>query len=55
MQQRAVHVKTRARAFSGRMELDSGRTTAAFHGCGSAVGADGAPADAWPSSHAVVT
>ena len=34
------------------MERDSGSVTAAFHGCRSAVGADCAPADAWPSSEA---
>lgn len=30
------------------MERDSGSVTAAFHGCRSAMGADCAPADAWP-------
>jgi hypothetical protein len=37
-------------AVPGCMELDSESLTAAFHGCGSAVRADFAPADAWSSS-----
>ena len=36
-------------AVPGCMELDSESLTAAFHGCGSAVRADFAPADAWSS------
>ena len=38
-----------------RMERDSEGTTAAFHGCSSVVGADGAPADGWSSSIASVS
>jgi hypothetical protein len=37
------------------MERDSRGATAALHGCRSAVGADCAPADAWPSSRAGVS
>jgi hypothetical protein len=52
---RSVMSAVRRLYATASMELDSESLTAAFHGCGSAVRADFAPADAWSSSAAGVS